>query len=141
MSASTAFWLTKDEIANLFEKLPQQLQQEWKKHVVIESLTAFETEAQLRKNFEQSRFELPGLKDFIDSVAAGSPKPFPELNSSNLSEESLAEYFATIGASGISALLYMALAEPDVTSEQLDQLAGMSRVRHVILEANSTSTN
>jgi hypothetical protein len=140
MSASTAFWLTKDEIANLFEKLPAALQQEWKKHVVIESLSSFETEAQLRKNFEQSRFEMPGLKEFIDSVIAGSPKPFPEMTEKSLSQESLAEYFATIGASGISALLHMALSETDVTSEQLDQLAGMSRVRHVILEANSTHT-
>ncbi|HRH93375.1 MAG TPA: hypothetical protein PKV72_02475 [Candidatus Peribacteria bacterium] len=132
MPNDNPLYLVREEIL-LFEKLPEALKSNWKP--VIETIDAYESEAEITRRMKDSRFELPGLEAFIKSGG----KDGPQFDFSKVSEPAWAEYFYTIGASGTSALIQLSLQSPGLTDEQMDSIAAMSAIRHVILEENNAA--
>lgn len=133
MPNDNPLYLVREEIL-LFEKLPDALKNNWKP--VIETIDAYETEAEITRRMKDSRFEMPGLEGFIKG---GGTKDGPQFDFSKVSEPAWAEYFYTIGASGTSALIQLSLQSPGLTDEQMDSIAAMSAIRHVILEENNAA--
>ncbi len=134
MPTDNTLYLVAEEI-ELFQKLPADMTKKWKPALKTETIDAYEDAETIKKNIQQSRFEMPGMQEFMRKSAVGD-KTAKVPDPTKISEESWAEYFATIGASGASALIQIWLQSDEMSAEQLDGVAAVSRIRHEILKSN-----
>lgn len=117
-----------------FEALPADLRDGWE--IVDETLeSAYETPEQLALRAEVARLDRnPYIKTLIERLQSGASPD--SLSLADIPESYFPVIFYAIGASGIAMLIALHLGEIK-TDEDIQELAGLSHVRHDILEANA----
>ena len=133
MKTNTTLYLLPEEAA-VFAKLSDGLREGWE--VKTEVATAFESAEVLKVRASMARFDLvPELKAFVETLMKGGKPDSSKLKS--IPESALPEFFFTIGAQGVTALLRVLLAQTK-TDNDVKGLAGFSHIRHDILETNAS---
>lgn len=135
MKTNTTLFLTEPE-AIAFSALPESLREGWT--VEPETGTAYEDADVLRVRAGMARFDsYPELKDIAKNVLAGQQPNSFVLGS--IPESVLPELYFTIGATGVAILIRILL--PNVKDdEDVSGLAGLTHIRHDILETNASIT-
>jgi hypothetical protein len=133
MKTNTTLFLTEPEAA-AFAKLPEGLREGWT--VEPETGTAYEDADVLKVRAGMARFDsYPQLKDIANDVLAGKQPNAAAFD--GIPESVLPELYFTIGATGIAILVRILL--PKVADdEDIAGLAGLTHLRHDILETNAS---
>lgn len=136
----TVLYLTQEEIDNIFEKLPAKIQKTWKKRLQVETIDAYETEQELTARLNKTKYDdIPGMEAFAKhAVTALSSDDVESASPAGIPEAAYPRFFYSIGACGMSAMLEIAMQDPKISNEIMETVAGMSFVRHIILEANAS---
>jgi hypothetical protein len=135
-------YLTKEEVDNVFTKLPAKAQSSWKPRLTVESLTTFETEDELQRRMSSVRTDdIPGIKEFVESfITMVQKKDLTNLSLNDVPEVAILRHFYAIGACGMSALIEVALQDPELDDDAVFAIADFSVIRHAILQANASAS-
>ncbi|MBU2259435.1 hypothetical protein KKC44_02400 [Patescibacteria group bacterium] len=132
----TTLHLTADE-KKTFEKLPAQLQEGWT--VEEETIDAYETPEVLTMRMKMADFKkYPEVETLVERMK--DAKDIREVDLSGIQEGVLKEFAFTIGAKGLAAIIRFLLKETK-TDADVQGLAGLSLMRHEILDTNASITN
>ena len=125
-------YLTAAEQAK-FQTVSDALKDGWE--VTPETIDAYETTYQLwiRANMMELN-EFPEIKQMILALRDG--KPVDPTTIQNIPDEALPEVLFTIGARGITILMTI-LFDRIESDEEIAAIAGLSHLRHDVLEANA----
>jgi len=132
--------LTADEKTHIFDKLPEPLRKKWESRLEIETLESFESVEELKSRLEKLSFD-----EYPDAVKVGEKalkaamkgKALKAMDAKKFPQEAMPRFFHAIGACGISAMMQAAMQGEDVDNTTLESVAGLSLIRHVILQDNS----
>lgn len=119
----------------LFDELSDELKVLWKENVRMETISAFESAEELERRAKDGGYDdSPKMQACVQKLKEGKMDDsffddFPEDQYGNL--------LYNLGASGISALMFMALHRDNLTKEDIESLATLSRARHRILQVNA----
>lgn len=128
------------EEKTLFDGLPDGLKDGWK--VEEEKLENDERPEELDMRYRIARFDNPVVKDAVDSARkAKTPEEFEKTASSlDISEfppDLVAEFFFTIGTKLTGAIISYFLSQAK-SDEDIEGIAGLTEIRHMLLEANAS---
>lgn len=129
----TTLYLTADE-QKRFQALPEGVKDGW----VVEAETGdqYETKRQLEMRFYMSTLAKdPAVRKLFEEFQSG--KDLDQLALPDLSESLASEFFFTIGARGLTLLMAQMFQEGLANDEDLEGVAGLSMIRHKILETNA----
>lgn len=130
---NTTVYLTADE-ATIFERLPSSVREGWT--VEREEGTAYEDVEVLRIRAGMARFEsYPALAAAAAGIVRTGTVDATLLR--DMPEEMVPELCFTIGARGLSALVVSLLGNVQ-TDRDVQWLAGMTQIRHQMLETNAS---
>ena len=137
--ADMTLHLRKEE-AKIFHGLPKDLQDGWK--VGEEKGTSDERPEELMMRYQMVSFSDPKLQKLIGAArAAQTPEAFEKIASgfdfSALSHEEMAEVFFTLGTRLLGKIIQTHLQEVK-NDEDLQGIAALSEIRHLLLEANAS---
>lgn len=135
MKTNTTLFLTEPEAA-AFAALPEALREGWT--VEPETGTAYEDADVLKVRAGMARFEtFPALHEYVkQALSSGIVDPS---TIKEIPESVLPELFFTIGARGVSALM-AALFSECAQDDDVAGIAGLSHIRHDILQTNASIT-
>jgi hypothetical protein len=126
---------TPSELAH-YEKLPAALREGW--IVKEETGTAYETEEVLEIRRAMLRFQKnPSLQPLLEKLKQNIP--LEQLTSKDLPEEILPDLFFGMGARGVTVLIELAFGNVK-DEEDVAGLAGLTKIRHDLLEANAKAS-
>ena len=129
----TTLYLTAQE-KSLFDGLPDSIKQGWT--VEAEKSDAYETPEVLRMRMQMVDLgKYPSALGILERLKNG--EDLRNINLEGLSPDVLRELAFTIGAKGM-AVLISRLLKSARTDKDIEGLAGMSLIRHEILEVNSS---
>ncbi len=136
-------FLTPEERDRLFSKLPKALQSAWKDKLREETITTYETPSELQLRIRESKFvDHAGIKALMDKMISHIEQgkkgsPIDHVSMKDLPEDALPAFFFTIGACGTEAFLDLLLQDKDLSEEDMDAVASLSRTRHRLLQMNA----
>ncbi len=136
-------FLTAEERERLFAKLPSALQSHWEKNIRPETIDAYESPKELQMRLQESKFAShPGVKAMFDKmvkhVESGKKgDPFEAVQMEDFPPDALPSLLFTIGAAGTEAFIQMLLGSDDVTEEDMESIASLTRARHRMLQLNA----
>ena len=124
----------------LFNALSEKLREGWTTEE--ETLTSDERPEELTMRYQMARFEDNGLAEFAKGAAtAKTPEEFQkaaaEFDFTTLSQEQIAELFFTLGTKIMSKMIEHLLSKVE-NDEDLEGLAGLTQIRHMLLETNAS---
>lgn len=128
--------LTTDE-QKMFHALSAPLQEGWT--IEPETLTDhYETGEQIRmRHYMADLKPYPQVKAIADKIAAG--QDIGEMSLDDIPDDFQKEFFFTIGARGVAAIMRTILAKAE-SDEDLRALEDFSAIRHKLLEINASSS-
>jgi len=137
--AGTTLYLWSDE-KKLFDALSDELKDGWK--VEGETLKEDEREEELAMRRSMFRCGDAACQQLVKAAtSAKSAEDFERIVSdfdfSSLSQEQSAEIFFTLGTGVLSSLIEGALQLTE-SDEDLEGTAGLTEIRHMLLEANAS---
>ncbi len=119
---------------SLFKKLPASLQEGWE--VKEETSQAYETDEQLQMRFQMASFKKDAaVQNLATKLQAG--KQIEKLSLDAVPAHFLQELYFTIGARGVTTFMAVLLQNLG-TDEDVQALAGLSQIRHEILQTNES---
>jgi hypothetical protein len=124
----------------IFQSLPGSLQEGWT--VTEQGTLSQETVAQLALRLKMARFNDPTLQNVVETLKAGMNSASLEQAASSvdltkLSSEQLAELFFVLGIGVLNAMI-AALLKRATTDEDVEGLSGLTQIRSLLSEANSS---
>ena len=140
MADTTALYLTKHEMTKLFPALPVAVQRTWKKKVKDEMNDAFETKEELLNRMQKPwNDESKELESFVKHVGniLEQGKGVDAIDLQKFPDSAFPRFFYTIGACGMSAFIQISLQQKNIKNGDMKAIAGLSFIRHAILEANT----
>jgi hypothetical protein len=133
-------YLTHDEVEHIFEKFSAELQEKWRSRLQEETLKAFETDDELVRLRDATTYDdLPDMRRFGEWVQrklqGGSD--LEDLDAAGFPDAAIPRFLRSIGACGLSAIIEISLQQPDLSDDVFEAIAGLSHIRHAILEHNA----
>ncbi len=136
-------FLTPEERTRLFETLPDALRDAWKSRVREETITVYESPEELQTRMRESKFaDHAGIKGLFDKMVAHiesdqKTDAFDAIQMEDFPTDALPSFLFTIGACGVEAFMEMLLQEKNLSAEDLESIASLSRTRHRLLQMNA----
>ncbi len=126
-------YLTADE-RKLFDVLSEELKEGWE--VEEEVQDSYESPKVLAMRASMASFDMyPELEDLAKRIQTG--EDVSNISLADVSEQVLGEFAFTIGAKGLSAFIEQ-LAKEIQSNEDILGLAGLTLLRHEILDTNAS---